>query len=145
MKTIRVTHALLTGLVLSIVVATGAASASEPQLEKAVAAGKNLFSHNPFGGNGRVCESCHLYGGTEPGKLPNGNIIPGLGNAAAIFPRFNAKNNRIVTLQDQVRNCVANALQGNPPAYGSEEMNDLVSYLTSLSQGKPIDMGGKPQ
>jgi len=47
--------------------------------------------------------------------------------------------------QDQVHNCVAGAIEGAPPAYDSPEMRSLVVYLTSLSQGKPIDMNGRPE
>ncbi len=137
-----VTLAFLLGLAASF---SPAASAFEPELDKAVQQGKKLYSGNTFGGNGRVCESCHLGGGKEAGRLPNGKPIPSLANAAAIFPRFRAKDNRVITLSDQIRACVAGALQGTPPEYGSDELNALVSYLTSLSQGKPIDMGGKPQ
>ena len=91
------------------------------------------------------CQSCHVDGGTGPGKLPNGTAIPSLSNAAAIFPRFNPRANKVVTLEDQLRNCIAGALQGKPPAYGSEQLTQLVSYVTSLAQGKPLDMDGKPQ
>ena len=146
MKTIyrNPAFALLAGLAL-FALAPQIASAAEPQLEKAVEQGKSLFLHSTFGGNGKVCDACHLGGGKEQGKLPNGNAIPSLSNAAAIFPRYRAKDNKVVTLEDQVRSCIANALQGTPPAYGSEELTALVSYLTSLAQGKAIDMGGKPQ
>lgn len=122
-----------------------AANAVEPHLEKAIEGGKALFFKETFGGNGQTCLSCHDAGGVGAGKLPNGNALPSLGNAATIFPRFNPRANKVVTLEDQVRTCVAGALQGKPPAYGSEQMTQLVTYLTSLAQGKPVDMGGKPQ
>jgi len=51
----------------------------------------------------------------------------------------------LVTLEDQVRRCVAGGLQGKAPAYDSTEMRAMIAYLTSLSQGKAIDMGGRPQ
>jgi thiosulfate dehydrogenase len=121
------------------------AAATEPQLEKAIQGGQALFVHETFGGNGMNCQSCHVDGGTGPGKLPNGTAIPSLSNAAAIFPRFNPRANKVVTLEDQLRNCIAGALQGKPPAYGSEQLTQLVSYVTSLAQGKPLDMDGKPQ
>ncbi len=92
-----------------------------------------------------TCQSCHVEGGAALGKLPNGTAIPSLSNAAAIFPRFNPKANKVVTLEDQLRNCIAGALQGQPPAYGSEQLTQLVSYVTSLAQGTPLDMDGKPQ
>ncbi len=118
---------------------------ADPELDKAIEHGKQLFLQNTFGGKGRVCQSCHLAGGTKPGQLPNGQAIPSLSNAAAIFPRYNKRIGKVVTLEDQVRNCVMNALEGTPPEYGGEDMNALVSYLTSLSNGKPIEMGGAPK
>lgn len=136
---------LLMGLVLSVLFVPHAAWAADPQLEKAILQGKDSFAHSTFGGNGKVCESCHLAGGKEPGKLPNGKSIPSLANAAAIFPRIRQKDGKLVTLPDQIRSCIAMALQGTPPDYGGEELNALASYVTSLAQGKPIDMGGLPQ
>lgn len=123
-----------------------AANASEPfaKMQPAVHQGKQIFMQPTFGGNGKACNSCHRNGGIGPGSLPNGKPLPSLGNAAAIFPRFNRKG-KLVTLEDQVHNCVAGAIEGTPPAYDSDEMKMLVVYLTSLSQGKTIDMGGKPQ
>jgi len=121
------------------------AAATEPQLEKAIQGGQALFVHETFGGNGMNCQSCHVNGGVGPGKLPNGTAIPSLSNAATIFPRFNSKAEKVITLEDQVMNCIAGGLQGKPPTYGSVQLTLLVSYVTSLAQGKPLDMGGKPQ
>jgi len=114
------------------------------QLQSAAKQGKDIFMHPSFGGNGKACNSCHHDGGTGPGALPDGTPLPSLNNAAAIFPRLNKKG-KLVTLQDQVHNCVAGAIEGTPPAYDSDKMRLLVVYLTSLSQGKTIDMGGKPR
>ena len=69
---------LLMGLVLSVLFVPHAAWAADPQLEKAILQGKDSFAHSTFGGNGKVCESCHLAGGKEPGKLPNGKSIPSI-------------------------------------------------------------------
>lgn len=144
-KNIHAVHTLLAGLALAVLIAPGVASAADPQLEKAIQQGHELFSHATFDGNGHVCESCHLAGGASPGKLPNGKAIPSLANAAAIFPRFRAKDNKVIVLADQVRSCIAGGLGGNPPAYGSEQLNSIISYITSLSEGKPIEMGGQPR
>ena len=124
---------------------SGATSAAIPQqLQEIADSGKHIFTHPTFGGNGRSCESCHSGAGMETGKLPNGKEIPSLRDAAAIFPRINRRGH-LVTLEDQVRNCVGGAIKGTPPAYDSKEMRELVVYITSLSQGKAINMGGKPQ
>ncbi len=120
-------------------------AAAEPHLEKSIQNGKALFFNESFSGNGKNCVSCHVNGGVGPGKLPNGNAIPSLSNAAAIFPRFNPKENKVITLQDQLRRCIAGGLEGTPPAYGSKHLTELDTYVTSLAQGKPLDMGGKPE
>ena len=144
MKSVNRTNPLLAVLMTAILLVPAAAYAATP-LDEAVAQGKQLFTHPSFGGNGRDCQSCHLSGGTTTGKLPNGKVIPSLNNAAAIFPRYNARMHKVILLPDQIRSCIANAIQGTPPAYGSEKLNALTSYVTSLSQGKPVDMGGKPE
>ncbi len=138
-------RALAATAFLSVAASTTAAPVADPQLEKAIQQGKDLFTHHTFNGNGRVCETCHLSGGTAPGRLPDGKAIPSLANAAAVFPRFKARQGKVFTLPDQIRSCTEAALEGRAPAYGSDELNALVAYVTSLSQGKAIDMGGKPQ
>ncbi|MDE2258988.1 MAG: cytochrome C [Betaproteobacteria bacterium] len=139
------TRALMTVWLISTAWTAWAAPISDPQLEKVIQHGKELFTHNTFEGNGRVCQTCHLGGGAEPGRLPDGKVIPSLANAAAIFPRFKPNQGKVFTLADQIRSCAGAALEGKAPAHGSDELNALVTYVTSLSQGKPIDMGGKPQ
>jgi len=133
----------VTGL-LSMVAVFPVAGMAGP-LDQAVQNGKQLFMTATFAGNGKNCVSCHKAGGTTMGELPNGKAIPSLNNAAAIFPRYNKKRNVVLTLQDQIHNCVLGALHGTPPAYDSKEMVALISYLTSLSEGKAINMGGKPK
>ncbi len=121
------------------------AAATEPQLEKAIQDGKSLFVHETFGGTGSTCQTCHLEAGMAPGKTSKGAAIPSLANAATIYPRFNPKANKVITLENKISHCIAGALRGKPPAYGSEQMTQLVSYVTSLAQGKPLNMGGQPQ
>lgn len=121
------------------------ALAMDAGLEKAVAQGKHLFYKETFGGKGHVCETCHSDGGMKPGKLPNGKMIPSLANAATIFPHIRGRDHKLVTLSDQVHSCIAGGLKGKPPEYGSEDLNALVAYVTSLANGKKIDMGGKPK
>jgi thiosulfate dehydrogenase len=139
--------AALATVVPIVLALAGAAPAfgADTELQQAIARGKENFFHNPFGGGGRVCNSCHLEGGTQPGQRPDGQPIPSLTNAGAIFPRVRKQDHALITLADQIRGCVAGAIRGNPPEYGSDELNSLVSYVTSLSQGKPIEMGGAPK
>lgn len=121
-----------------------AQAAPGPEVQQAIQNGKKVFFNETFGGNGRTCNTCHANGGLGQGKLPDGKPIPGLGNAAAIFPRYNKRAGKVFTLADQIHSCVQGGIQGNPPPPGSEQLVDLISYVTSLSQGKPLDMDGKP-
>lgn len=121
-----------------------ASAALPPQLQKVANSGKNIFLHSTFGGNRKTCDSCHIDGGTEIGQLPGGYSAPKLINAAAIFPRINSRG-QLVTLEDQIRNCVGGAIQGTPPKYDSKVMRELMVYLTSLAQGKTIKLGGSTE
>jgi len=136
---------MILGLGLAVAGTPAGAAANADSLQQVVERGKGLFMTATFEGNGRHCNTCHKGGGTAMGELPDGKQIPSLGNAAAIFPRYDGESHRVKTLQDQVQHCALNALKGKPPAYDSAEMTELVTYLTSLSQGKRVDMGGKPQ
>jgi thiosulfate dehydrogenase len=136
---------MIMGLGLAVAGANAGAAADGDSLQQVVERGKDLFMTATFKGNGRHCNTCHKGGGTAMSELPNGKKFASLSNAASIFPRYDAENHRVKTLLDQVQHCVGAALKGKPPAYDSAEMTELVSYITSLSQGKPVDMDGKPK
>lgn len=120
-------------------------AAEQSPLASAVKKGRSLFIHDTFSGSGKTCQSCHRAAGTGPTLLPNGASFPSLSNAASIFPRYSKRAGKVITIEDQIRGCVAGGLRGKPPAYNSAAMRELTTYLTSLSQGKPINMGGKPK
>ncbi|MEJ2360512.1 MAG: cytochrome C [Gammaproteobacteria bacterium] len=134
---------------LSAILAMGcniplASAAMSGPLAKTVAKGKAIFLHDTFGGRGMTCDSCHTGGGLGPTVLPGShNAGPSLSNAAAVFPRYKQDDGRVMTLATQIHGCIAGALGGKAPDFDSKTMIALVAYLTSLSQGKPIDMGGK--
>lgn len=68
---------------------------------------------------------------------------PSLSNAAAVFPRYKPDDGRVMTLADEIHGCIAGALGGNAPAYDSDAMRALETYLASLAQHKRLHMGGK--
>ncbi len=134
---------VMIALGLSLAGTYPAYAGNEDPLSEAVSSGHSLFTSHTFGGSGRTCETCHHDGGKGPTVLPNSVHRPSIAGAAALFPRFNAKAGHVLTLEDQVRRCVVGGLQGMPPAYDSMEMRAMIAYLTSLSHGKAINMGGK--
>lgn len=131
------------GLLLTIGLAQTANAAVSGPVAKMAADGKNIFLHDTFGGSGRTCDSCHTGAGLGPTVVPGSNRAgPSLANAAAVFPRYKPDDGRVMTLADQIHGCIWGALRGRAPAYGSKTMRALETYLTSLSEGKRITMGG---
>lgn len=134
---------IVAGLLLALGVLPLAQAAASGPLTKTVAKGKDIFLHDTFGGGGRTCDTCHTNGGRGPTVVPgSGNSGPSLSNAAAVFPRYKRDSGRVMTLADEIHGCIAGAIGGKAPSYGSETMRALQTYLTSLSQGKRINMGG---
>jgi thiosulfate dehydrogenase len=108
--------------------------AAQAALQQAVQKGADLFAHESFGGAG-TCETCHVNGGRDPGKLPNGKEIPSLIGAAASFPRYSPRTQSVVTLSQRISGCIRNALKGTPPPLGSPDLVALETYITYLSKG----------
>lgn len=113
-------------------------------LSGAVEQGKKLFETEKFGGNGKTCNSCHPNSGQSGSVLPDGRKVPSLSNAATIFPRFHPRFEKVFTLSDQIRHCIRE-IKGTPPEYGSVELSAIDVFVSSLSEGKPVDLGGRPQ
>jgi thiosulfate dehydrogenase len=125
------------GLVCVCVAARAEAPPQAASLDDAAQQGASLFTHESFGGSG-TCEACHLSGGRTQGQLPDGKAIPSLVGAAAHYPKYASRAHAVITLPQQIHNCIAGALQGTPPAFGSPQMVYLETYLVSLSKGTPL-------
>ncbi|MDA8363605.1 MAG: cytochrome C [Gammaproteobacteria bacterium] len=152
-KLTAVTSALAAAITLTFSLAgnvQAAGGSPAAGLQAAVNHGRNLFEHGTFGSSRRMhgapvtCSTCHMGGGLVAGRLPNGKPLPSLVNAAAIFPRYNPNLHRVVTLEMQIQHCIKGGLGGNPPAFGSKPMVDMVAYLHSIAKGQPVNSGGKP-
>ena len=116
--------------------------APEQALSEAAMRGRQMFFNSTFGGhkliNGAAftCATCHA-GDSGSGRWPT------LVNAAAIFPSYNPTAHKVITLETQILRCVKGAIGGEPFAYDSSDMVDLVAYLHLIAKGQPIDMGGQ--
>lgn len=140
-------HIRFSRFALAVITAVGfplmAHGATSKPLANMIAMGKNIFLHDTFGGSGMTCNSCHTLAGRGRTKVPGmPGEGPSLSNAAAVFPRYKQDDGRVMTLAEQIHGCIVGALRGDAPAYGSKTMTALETYLTSLSQGRRIDMGG---
>lgn len=78
------------------------------------------------------CTSCHLDAGTRQGVMPWVGV-------AARFPQYRSRSGAVISLEERIAGCFVRSLNASrAPAHGSQEMTDIVSYLTWLSRGTPV-------
>lgn len=85
-------------------------------------------------GNGLQCSNCHLGAGIIAGASPMWGAYPA-------YPAYRKKNNKVNTYEDRLQGCFLysmNAREGQPPAYDSQAIRDLVAYSYWLASGAPI-------
>ena len=91
-------------------------------------------------GNGLTCSNCHLDAGRKADASP-------MWAAWVSYPAYRAKNGRVNTMEDRIRDCFLYSMNapaskaGTPPPYGDNIYRDLQSYFAWLATGSPF---GKP-
>ncbi len=113
-----------------------------------VRTGKRIFaatatdpeSRPYFGRSDRAsCATCHRKDGTDLDALP-------LFGAAAAYPA--EVDGKVLTLDGRIARCFTTHLDGNAPPPGSPVLVALSTYVTSLSEGRRMEMsrtGGGPR
>jgi thiosulfate dehydrogenase len=96
--------------------------------------GQQLFLNTPrfapqYVGNRMNCADCHAESGTVPFAAP----MVGL---TGMFPVYNARAGRVITLEDRIQECFTRSENGRPLPYNSKEMIAIVAYIQWLSQGQ---------
>lgn len=128
----------------------GAVLAFTPPPEEAIPAGpdgdairrgKALFE-NPgkeaaaYVGNAMACRNCHLDAGRRPFAAP-------MWAAWGVYPKYRAKNGRVVTMEERIRDCFLYSMNapaspsGGPPPAGSALLTDMQAYFHWLATGAP--------
>jgi thiosulfate dehydrogenase len=103
------------------------------------ARGKLIFDQtpalaSPYVGNKLACSDCHLKSGTADDSAPMIDV-------AGLFPMFNPRAGRVITLKERINECFVRSENGRPLPGDSPEMLALVAYIESLSKGQ---QHGKP-
>lgn len=114
-------------------------AAQDPAKAQSVQLGAEIFYQTPrfapnFVGNGLACTNCHFQGGTQEGML-------GLVGVAWKYPEFDARANRVVTLQERLQSCFLRSLNGKAPPLNSAILQNLSDYVTYLATGISKDQG----
>jgi thiosulfate dehydrogenase len=98
----------------------------------------NTPKHAPAFTGGRVsCANCHLNAGQRERALP-------LVGVAGMFPEYNARASRLISLPDRVVDCflrsenATGSAAGEPPTPASKEVLALAAYITWLSKGQAV-------
>jgi sulfur-oxidizing protein SoxA len=105
-------------------------AAAEAPLEQ----GRRLYVTR-MGQRNYACASCHVQGA---GKRFGDAVLPAAAGQATQWPYIRAGG--AVTAQARMRECLE--LMGAAPfAAGSDELNHLEYYLTTLSRGMPVKAG----
>lgn len=122
----------------AVVQAAGVQAPTADQQEL-ISRGKQIFDDTPhyaaaYVGNRLKCADCHLESGTAPWSAPLVDLAP-------LFPMFNKRAGRVISLQERLQECFVRSENGTPPPADSPEMKALVAYIASLSSGTPA---GKP-
>jgi thiosulfate dehydrogenase len=87
-----------------------------------------------FVGNGLTCSNCHLDAGRKADASP-------MWAAWVSYPAYRAKNGRVNTIEDRIRDCFLYSMNapaskaGTPPPYGDDIYRDLQSYFAWLATG----------
>ncbi len=93
--------------------------------------GKLIFDETPkyasaYVGNKLSCSDCHIQSGTAAHAAP-------MINMAQLFPMFNKRAGRVISLQERFQECFARSENGRPLPMDSQEMKALTAYVDSLS------------
>ena len=96
--------------------------------------GRLIFQETPkyapaYTGNKLSCNDCHIQGGTAAYAAPMVGM-PG------IFPMYNNRANRVISLEDRIQECFTRSESGKPLPYNGVEMAATVSYIHWLSCGQ---------
>lgn len=77
------------------------------------------------------CTSCHAGAGLDE----NTSSLVGV---AAVYPQYNVRADKVLTLEDRINGCMVRSMNGQPFDEDDEDLNAMVAYLTYISEGVPV-------
>jgi len=107
------------------------------ELMAAAERGKALFNDPALGTTGMSCSSCHMEGGTKPGKMGDMEIKPFM-NVAATYPKYAGMAGKVITLDQIVNICIMKPMKGTPLKWDDQRLADLSAYVASVKPGKAM-------
>ena len=95
-----------------------------------VRSGKMIFDQTPkyaraYVGNRLACSDCHIQSGTAAHSAPMIDLVN-------IFPMFNKRAGRVISLQERFQECFTRSKNGRPLPNDSQEMKALTASLAKV-------------
>ncbi|MFC5604974.1 c-type cytochrome [Sporosarcina koreensis] len=81
--------------------------------------------------NELACISCHAGDGLD-------RDTSSLVGVAAVYPQYNERADKVLTLEDRINGCMVRSMNGQPFEEDDEDLNAMVAYLSYISEGIPI-------
>jgi thiosulfate dehydrogenase len=137
-------------LACSVYLFAGSAPKAYPEgeLGKLVKLGEEIALHTDthpltkdFVDNKLNCASCHLKG--EDGKPGTADGLTSWLDTAVSFPAWSKREKAVQTLQDRSNNCFMRSMNGKRLVNDSEASLAIATYITWLSEGKPMHLNDK--
>ncbi|MFS0690862.1 c-type cytochrome [Sporosarcina sp. 179-K 8C2 HS] len=77
------------------------------------------------------CTSCHAGDGLD-------KDTSSLVGVAAVYPQYNERADKVLTLEDRINGCMVRSMNGQPFKEGDEDLDAMVAYLSYISEGIPV-------
>ena len=84
-----------------------------------------------YAGDRVSCTNCHFSGGNSLGEKGGGISLVGV---TAKYP-IHLSDNKLYTLRERINACFEKSINGKALPLNSPDMDDIVAYLTWISQG----------
>jgi cytochrome c len=112
---------------------------AKKELKAAYKRGMELFKDASLGTTGMSCNSCHMEGGTKPGKMGDMEIKP-FHMLGKKYPMYFAMGKKVMTLDQVVNFCITTPMKGEALKWDDQRLADLVTYMAHV---KPAEEMGE--
>ena len=108
---------------------------AKKELKAAYKRGMELFKDASLGTTGMSCNSCHMEGGTKPGKMGDMEIKP-FHKVGAHYPRYFMMGKKVMTLDQVVNFCITTPMKGEALMGDDPRLADLTTYVAYVKPGE---------
>lgn len=106
------------------------------EMKASIERGMKLFNDPELGTTGQTCSTCHMEGGTMPGKMGD-MTVKAFDSVNTKYPMYWMMAKKVMTLDQVVNFCIVTSLKGKPLAWDDQKLTDLVAYCASVKPAPP--------